>query len=85
MADSSGLACETAAAHGNLDVNLVDIVSGREGLLYDGLKRLFSKVIVNVSFIDRNLTGAGHHIDAGNALLPSSGTIACVSHFLYPP
>ena len=64
MADCSCLSCVTAAAYVNDHVELVCCLCSHERLANNNLQSLKSEILVNVSFIDRDLTCSRYKINS---------------------
>ena len=70
VTDSAGLAGNAAAVDGSLDVDLADGAGGDQGLTNDELQSLEAEVIVDITAVDGDSTGAvGDEVDACYRLL----------------
>ena len=92
MADSTGLTGNAAAVNGSLDVDLADGAGGDQGLANDELKSFETEVVVNITAVDGDSTGAvGDQVNTSDRMLSASGTVhigsfALIScHYCLPP
>ena len=76
MTDSAGLPGNAAACNGSFDVDLTNGVGGDQGLTNDELQGLETEVIVDVTAVDGDSTGAvGNEVNASDRRLSAAGTI----------
>ena len=81
MTDRAGLAGRATAVDIDADIVLAERVGEHEGRADDHLQSLETKVIVNVTLVDRDVAGAGEQPNAGDGFFTSAGAkILCHSH-----
>ena len=56
----SGLSCETAALYGDNHIEFICRIRSHKRLTDDNLKRLQSEILIDISFIDGDLSFARH-------------------------
>ena len=66
VTDRAGLAGHSAALNIDQYVELISVLSQHERLADDGLQGLKSEIIVDISLIDRDLTGSRYKVNTGN-------------------
>ena len=66
MTNRAGLAGHSAALNIDQYVELISVLSQHERLADDGLQGLKSEIIVDISLIDRDLTGSRYKVNTGN-------------------
>ena len=76
MTDSAGLAGNTAACNGNNNVDLADQIGGDQGLIYDQLQGVQTEVVVDLTAVDDDGTGAVLiNANTGDGGLPTAGAV----------
>ncbi len=87
MSDSTSLACETTAIYVSKNIICCQCLCEIERLSYDSLKCLETKVIVDVSAVNNNLTCSGNQSNSGYRSLSSACALILLnlSHLTLPP
>ena len=76
MTDSAGLTGDAAAGDGGNDVHLAQLLGGSQGLTDQQLQGLQTEVLVDVTAVDGDRTGAVlEQVHTGHGGLPTAGAI----------
>ena len=75
MTDCTGLTGDTAAGNVGNDVVLAYGFGNAEGLIDNQLQGFQTKIIINVSAVDGNLTGTGQQSYSCNGFFSSSSAV----------
>ena len=76
MADSTGLTGNAAAGDGDNDVNLAQQIGGDQGLTDDQLQGVQAEILVDVTAVDDDGTGAVLvNANTGNGGLTTAGAV----------
>jgi len=90
VAQSAGLTGDAAALNGADEIDLADQLGGGEGLTDDHLQGVQTKIIIDVTAVNRDRAGAALiQTNAGDGRLTSAGAVLILSlalvHTLLPP
>ncbi len=87
MSDRTSLSGVSAALNVNHDIELAVGLGSNQRLTNDNLQGLKSKILIEGSLINSNVTGSGYQINSCYRFFSSASSIisCCVSHFNFPP
>ena len=86
VTDRAGLAGHAAALDIHKDIKLIRVLRENKRLANDRLKGLKSEIIIDITLVDRDLSGSRYEIHACDRAFPSSSSVKSIrSQSSFPP